>query len=112
MNVGLPFDIPYQLTEGDVMTKEIKLGQWVEYLNRVTGGFRCSVCGHQRWETQTNGDVVDDIILTTITDYGSIDDPPEPPKITDGVIAMRCAVCGHALFFDRLFVEEKINGNE
>ncbi|WP_279005903.1 hypothetical protein [Sutterella wadsworthensis] len=94
------------------MTKEIKLGQWVEYLNRVTGGFRCSVCGHQRWETQTNGDVVDDIILTTITDYGSIDDPPEPPKITDGVIAMRCAVCGHALFFDRLFVEEKINGNE
>lgn len=47
------------------MTKEIKLGQWVEYLNRVTGGFRCSVCGHQRWETQTNGDVVDDIILTT-----------------------------------------------
>lgn len=43
MNVGLPFDIPYQLTEGGVMTKEIKLGQWVEYLNRVTGGFRCSV---------------------------------------------------------------------
>lgn len=35
------------------MTKEIKLGQWVEYLNRVTGGFRCSVCGHQKWETQS-----------------------------------------------------------
>lgn len=93
------------------MTKEIKLGQWVEYLNRVTGGFRCSVCGQQKWETQTEGDHLDAIRLMTDLDLG-VWGEERPEKVTDQVIAMRCAVCGHLLFFNRSFVEEKIYGAE
>lgn len=71
---------------------QISLADWTKYLNFVSGGFACPICGKLKWETTTTSNLLDDV-------------PIAPDR---RMILMRCGQCGHTLFFDRKLVEERI----
>lgn len=110
--------------------KSITLTQWTDYLNRRTGGFACSICKHQDWETQASNLFVDRIsVANNMATNDDIDqllfpetvhtekENPSPAgdnhivtnTMADNTIVMRCGHCGHLVFFDRAFVEETIH---
>lgn len=109
--------------------KSITLTQWTDYLNRRTGGFACSICKHQDWETQASNLFIDCVpVANNMATNDDIDQlfseksPAEkenrshasdnqlvPNKMADNTIVMRCGHCGHLVFFDRAFVEGVIH---
>ena len=106
--------------------KSITVAQWTNYLNSRTQGFACSVCKHYDWEVQASEGLVDPVHVATheasVSDIDAMFDKtvntpkqqeasslPSQETMADKTITIRCGYCGHLVFFDRSFVEEKIH---
>lgn len=106
--------------------KSITLTQWTDYLNSRTQGFACTVCQHHDWEVQASDGLVDPVhvaihkaseadVDAMFDDAGKTQKQtpsplPSQETMADKTITIRCGYCGHLVFFDRAFVEEKIHG--